>query len=100
MQANIGSPWEKHAEGSPQSVFDVKLLTKWEILESKHKLCVKLLRNCKLGSTSKTIHYPIVDHLVIENPEAVGNCQKMGDHTNGPGGGCVTGRNTCHVGVL
>jgi len=70
------------------------------ILESKHKLVVKLLRNLELGSMGKTVHCPIVGHLVTEDPKAVGNHQEVGDHTNSPGGGHVMGRDAGPVGVL
>jgi len=42
---------------------------------------MKLLRYLTLSSTGKTIHCPIVDHSVIEDPNSVGHCQEVGNNT-------------------
>jgi len=69
--------------------FNVVLLAKEEVLESKCKLGVKFLRDLELSSTGKTIHFPINDHVVMEDLKVVGNCQEEDDNANSPRVGCV-----------
>jgi len=38
----------------------------------------------ELGSIGKTIHGLIIDHMILEDPKAVGNYQEVGDNTNSP----------------
>jgi len=59
-------------EGVHRLSFIVMLFAKWEALESKYELSVKILRDLELGSMGKTINCPIMDHVVMEDPKAWG----------------------------
>jgi len=55
--------------------FNVVSFNEWEVLESKCKLGVKVLSNLELCSAGNAFHCPVMDHMVVEDPKAMGNCQ-------------------------
>jgi len=56
--------------------------------------------NLKLGCMGSAFHCTIMDHLVAEDPKAVGNGQEVGNHSGSPGGGHTAGGDTGQIGLL
>jgi len=80
--------------------FNVVSFTEWEVLEAKCKLGVKVLHSLELGSESNTFHCPVVDHTILEDPQAVRYGQKMENNSCGPSGGGIARRDAGQMVVL
>ncbi len=63
-------------EGVHRVSFNVVPFTSREILGPKSKLGV-VPRSLKLSSIGYTIHCPVMDHSIAENPETMGDAQDV-----------------------
>ncbi len=87
-------------EGIHRVSFNVVLFTEWEVLESKCKLGVEVLSNLELGIAGNAFHFLVMDHTILEDVKAVGNCQKLGDNSSSSRSRCATRRDAGQMAVL
>ncbi len=78
-------------EGIHRVSFDVMSFTKWEVLRAKCKLGVEVFCHLELGSMGNPFHCPVMDHMILEDPQAMRYCQKVSDNFCGPRCSCAVG---------
>ncbi len=69
--------------------FDVVLFTEWEVLKAKCKLGVEVLHHLELSNMGNIFHCLVMDHVILEDPQAMRYCQKVGNNFCGPRSSCA-----------
>jgi len=80
--------------------FGVMSFTEWEVIKAKCKLGVEVFCHLELCSTGNPFHCLVMEHTILEDPQAMRYCQKMGSNSSGPRSSCVARGDASQMVVL
>ena len=61
---------------------------------------MEVFHNLKFGCMGSAFHCTIMDHSIMEDPQAVGNGQEVGNHSSSLGGSSMVGGDTGQIVLL